>query len=120
MLVLVIIVLITLLTIHLYHKYTNYTKLNITYEKNSNDEPVYIDHMHEFDIKDSNYLEKYYERYVSYKKKHSNYSDDKIITYVNIGLDYEFYTHMEDTDMSDGYLIICNKYHKLKSNYVPD
>ena len=27
---------------------------------------------------------------------------------------------MVETDMSDGYLIICNKYHTLKSNYVPD
>ena len=87
---------------------------------NYNPEPVYIDHMNEFNVVESNYIEKYYERYVDYKKLHSDYSDDTIITYVNIGLDRPFYTNMEDTDLSDGILVICNKYHLLKSNYVPD
>ena len=120
-LILVIIVLITLLTIFIYSTFTNYAKLDRSDKKiNNNDEPVYIDHMDEFNVIESNYIEKYYERYVAYKKKHSDYSDDKIITYVNIGLDHDFYTNMIDTDMSDGYLIICNKYHKLKNNYVPN
>ena len=83
-------------------------------------EPVYKDHYHEFNITYANYIEKYYERYLNYKKEHSEYNDDLIITYVNIGLDNPFYTNMEDTDMNDGILILCNKYHKLKSNYVPD
>ena len=113
-------VIITLITITIYDRLTSYTKLYKTYDDVSNDEPIYIDHMDEFDIKESNYIEKYYDRYIAYKKKHSDYSDDKIITYVNIGLDHDFYTNMENTDMSDGYLIICNKYHTLKSNYVPD
>jgi len=111
---------ITILTVVLYNKFTGYTKLYEVHNDNPNDEPVYIDHMDEFDIKESNYIEKYYERYVAYKKKHTDYSDDKVITYVNIGLDNDFYTNMIDTDMNDGYLIICNKYHKLKDNYVPD
>lgn len=83
-------------------------------------EPVYTDHAHEFDIKEANYLEKYYERYIAYKNSHPEYSDDTVITYVNIGLDNEFYTNMEDVNMDDGILVLCNKYHILKSNYVPD
>ena len=71
-------------------------------------------------IIESNYIENNYQRYQAYKKEHSDYSDDKIITYVNIGLDHEFYTNMEDTDMSLGKLIICNKYHTLKKDYVPN
>ena len=118
--IVIIIALISFLTISIYKSLNGYTNLYREYETIENDEPVYIDHMDEFDINESNYIEKYYERYVEYKKKHSDYSDDKIITYVNIGLDHEFYTNMEETDMSDGYLIICNKYHKLKENYVPD
>ena len=77
-------------------------------------------HADEFSIVDSNYIEKYYDRYIAYKSEHPEYSDDTIITYVNIGLDNEFYTNMEDTNMIDGYLILCNKYHKLEDNYVPD
>ena len=103
-----------------YNKFINYNQLVIETVKNYNEKPVYFDHSDEFNIKSSNYIEDYYERYIAYKKKHSNYSDDKVITYVNIGLDNSFYSNMLDTDMSDGYLIICNKYHKLKSNYVPD
>ena len=119
-LIVIIAILIILLTIYIYKRITSYTKLYRVEDNNDNDEPVYTDHMHEFDIKESNYLEKYYERYLEYKKKHSEYSDDIIITYVNIGLDNDFYTNIIDTDMSDGYLIICNKYHTLKSDYVPD
>ena len=119
-LTLLFIIIITIGTILIYDKVTNYTKLYEVHDDISNEEPIYKDHMNEFDVKESNYIEKYYERYIAYKKIHSDYSDDKIITYVNIGLDNEFYTNMQDTDMGDGYLIICNKYHKLKDNYVPD
>ena len=66
------------------------------------------------------YIEKNYERYIAYKKAHSDYSDDTIITYVNIGLDRPFYTNMQDVNLSDGKLVLCNKYYLLKSNYVPD
>ncbi len=115
-----LIIIIVLSGLFIYSKVINYEKLPPEKPKEDNPEPVYTDHMHEFDITESNYIENNYERYLAYKKLHSEYSDDTVITYVNIGLDREFYTEMEETDMSDGYLIICNKYHKLKSNYVPD
>ena len=88
--------------------------------KNVDIKDVVISHIMEFDVGKANYIETNYERYVAYKKLHSDYSDEMIITYVNIGLDYEFYTNIVDTDMSDSYLVLCNKYHKLKSDYVPE
>ena len=84
------------------------------------EEEMEISKIFEFDVNKSNYIEAYYERYKAYKELHSEYTDDQIITYVNIGLDKEFYTDIVDTDMNDGYLILCNKYHTLKSDYVPD
>ena len=119
-LLIVFIIIIILLGLLVYNKIFNYGKLSQESKKNENDKPIYIDHMSEFNIVESNYIENNYDRYIAYKKLHTNYSDDVIVTYVNIGLDRDFYTDMEDTDMSDGYLIICNKYHKLKDNYVPD
>ena len=104
----------------IYNKCIDYKKISNTETKSENDKPIAIEHQNEFNIEKSNYIEDNYERYLAYKKKHSDYSDDMVITYVNIGLDHDFYTNMEETDMSDGYLIICNKYHKLKDNYVPD
>lgn len=114
--ILLFIVLIMLAGWKVYNKFFNAEESN----QNEVEKPVKVDHMDEFNIVESNYIEKFYERYVSYKELNPDYSDDQIITYVNIGLDNEFYTNMEETDMSDGYLIICNKYHKLKDNYVPD
>ncbi len=119
-LLMIIIILITLLVLFLYNKFYGYKKIENNDKKEENVEPVYLDHAHLFDIKESNYLEKFYERYVAYKELHPEYSDDTIITYVNIGLDHEFYTEMEDVDMTDGILVICNKYHILKKDFVPD
>ena len=45
-----------------------------------------ISKIFEFDVNKSNYIEDYYERYKAYKELHSEYTDDQIITYVNIGL----------------------------------
>ncbi len=69
-------------------------------------------------IMNLNYFhEDYLERYLKYNKDNLSYED--IITYVNIGLDKEYYTgviNIEDpTDIS----VIVNKYHKLSSDYVP-
>ena len=59
------------------------------------------------------------ERYIKYYLN-NNYSYIDVITYVNIGLDYEFYTNtipvVDDSDI----LAIVNKYHYLSSSYVPD
>ena len=88
--------------------------------KNINVDDLEVSHIMEFNLGKANYIETNYSRYKAYKTLHSDYSDEMIITYVNIGLDQEFYTSIIDTDMSDGYLVLCNKYHKLKSDYVPD
>ena len=77
------------------------------------------DHRDEFTIVESNYLERNYKRYVAYGKKHNNYSDDKIITYVNIGLDKDFYSDIKETNEDDGLLMIVNKYFAIKKDYKP-
>lgn len=58
-------------------------------------------------------------RYSRYKVKNPNWAYDKVILYVNIGLDNPFYTNVspiEDTGRVD---ILVNKYHKLPKNFVP-
>ena len=59
-----------------------------------------------------------YSRYESYKEK-NNSSYDKTITYVNIGLDKEFYTGSSEVTDTDNLLIIINKYYYLNKDYVP-
>ena len=59
------------------------------------------------------------ERYFNYYKDNSDMDYTDIITYVNIGLDNEYYTNVVDIDNQDDMKVIVNKYHKLSSDYVP-
>ena len=59
------------------------------------------------------------ERYFNYYKDNSDMDYTDIITYVNIGLDNEYYTKVIDVDKQDDILVLVNKYHKLSSDYVP-
>ena len=77
------------------------------------------DHRDEFKIVDSNYLERYYKRYIAYRKEHSGFSDDTIITHVNIGLDKSDYTDAEKTNENDGILMIVNKHNVIIDDYEP-
>lgn len=59
------------------------------------------------------------ERYFNYYKDNSDMDYTDIITYVNIGLDNEYYTNVVDIDNQDDIKVIVNKYHKLDNDYVP-
>lgn len=59
------------------------------------------------------------ERYVSYAKG-KDLDLQEVITYVNIGLDNEGYVNAKEaTNLKETYILV-NKYHYLKSNFVPD
>jgi len=60
------------------------------------------------------------DRYIKYKEKNKDLSYEKAITYVNIGLDYEFYSYINDADLTKDNLILMNKYLKLDEDYEPD
>ncbi len=57
-------------------------------------------------------------RYINfYNNKECNYTD--AITYVNIGLDNEYYTNVINLDNKDDLTVLVNKYHNLGSDYTP-
>ena len=60
------------------------------------------------------------DRYLLYKKKNEKIDYCDVVTYVNIGLDNEYYTNTEKTDMSYDNLILMNKYLYLDKDYIPD
>ena len=65
------------------------------------------------DYKDSNK-----DKYILYYNNNSiNYCD--CVTYVNIGLDKDFYNDVLEADTSYGNLILVNKYLKLNNTYKP-
>jgi len=57
-------------------------------------------------------------RYLEYARDNLlNYED--VVTYVNIGLDYEYYENVIKIDNPEDILVLVNKYHALSSDYVP-
>lgn len=59
-----------------------------------------------------------YERYNDYKNNNKNLELSKIVTYVNINLDKEFYTDIK-TVIPNDYTTIVNKYNRLDKDYKP-
>lgn len=68
----------------------------------------------------SYYKKENYNRYLNYKSKNKNLSDEDIITYVNIGLDMPYYTNTKETPDLNKIYILSNKYLYMPSTYTPD
>jgi len=58
------------------------------------------------------------ERYIKYHTS-SNLDNETIITYVNIGLDKEYYTSVNKIKKQDDVLVLVNKYNVLDKTYIP-
>ena len=71
-------------------------------------------------VNEKYFIKDYLERYLNYYNNNQDKSINEIITNVNSNLDYEYYTNIQSTDLSKGYLLIVNKYYKLDSSYTPD
>ena len=69
-----------------------------------------------------NYQPEYLERYIKYKKSKPELKYSDVVTYVNIGLDYPFYSSIIAKQVTDpnSNLVLCNKYNSLPSDYVPE
>lgn len=61
----------------------------------------------------------YLDRYLAFKKKNQNLSDEEIVTRVNIGLDQPYYTNTKASPYLNQIYVLSNKYTSL-DNYVPD
>lgn len=56
------------------------------------------------------------DRYETYDNN-TKYEKKDIVTYVEIGLDQEFYTNITEVTNYDDILVLVNKYYKLPNNY---
>lgn len=59
------------------------------------------------------------ERYISYYEK-ENLDIETTITYVNIGLDSEYYSNIINIKDANNINVLVNKYNKLSSTYIPN
>jgi len=64
----------------------------------------------------------YFARYIKYKKANPAVGYFDAVTYVNIGLDYPFYSDDIKKQIKNpgSYYVLCNKYNYLPEDYVPD
>lgn len=69
-------------------------------------------------VKTKYFLKNRLERYINYQDKNNKLDEAEIIKRVNSNIDYNFYTNIETSDVSFGYLLICNKHYKLSSTYT--
>ena len=58
-------------------------------------------------------------RYVGYKNMNPDFDYEKVIVYVNIGLDLPFYTNINTITETNRIDVLVNKYNKLPDNFVP-
>ncbi len=59
------------------------------------------------------------DRYNAYKEK-ENLDINTAVTYVNIGLDLEYYSQIQTIEDPSSYTVLLNKYRALPEDYVPD
>lgn len=65
------------------------------------------------------YKDEYEDAYKEYREKNKDLSIEKVITNVNIGLNYDYYTHTKATKDLNTNTILVNKYNYLTEDYVP-
>lgn len=66
------------------------------------------------------YKDEYEEAYKEYREKNKDLSIEKVITNVNIGLNYDYYTHTKATKDLNTNTILVNKYNYLTEDYIPE
>ena len=66
------------------------------------------------------YKDENLKRYQNYKKQNKNFSNNEIVTYVNIGLDNPYYTNIKPSPRQYTKEILVNKYNYISSTYIPN
>lgn len=93
-------------------------KPNTNNNKSEKDEKLLL--LSNIDKKIDYFNYSYLDRYIAYKEKNSNLSDEDIITRVNIGLDQPFYQNTKQSNNLNNIAILVNKYIYLPENYTPN
>lgn len=65
------------------------------------------------------YVEDNAQAYASYSSQNPQYEASQVITYVNIGLNRDFYTDVKVIENPDDLLVLVNKYNALPDDYEP-
>ena len=78
-----------------------------------------LEELDNIDKKISFFKDDYIDRYIAYKNSHPDLSIEKVIVYVNIGLDQDFYSSISPSPNQDTHTVLTNKFYSLAEDYVP-
>lgn len=67
----------------------------------------------------SYYISTKLDAYKAFSLLHPDFTLEKIVTYVNIGLDNPFYSNTKVIQNPEDVLVLCNKYNELPDGYEP-
>jgi len=59
------------------------------------------------------------DRYIEYKEKNNDLNNEKIVLYVNIGIDKDFYSNIYTSPNQNTNTILVNKYYAIDSTFEP-
>ena len=69
-------------------------------------------------VNDKYFIQTNFQKYLDFSKSNRDYNMRKVVEYVNIGRYNEFYENTSPTDIKKEELMLVNKYHYLKEDYI--
>ena len=70
-------------------------------------------------LQDEYFIKDNLDRYTSYHQENEGTTARNVVAIVNTNTDYAYYDHDIDTDVSQDYLMLVNKYYHLDNDYAP-
>ena len=70
-------------------------------------------------VNDKYFIQTNFQKYLDFSKSNRDYNMRKVVEYVNIGRYNDFYENTSPTDIKKEELMLVNKYHYLKEDYIP-
>lgn len=70
-------------------------------------------------VQDKYFIKTNFDEYLTFSKENRNYDPRQVVEFVNVGRNKEFYTNTTPTNIDKAELMLVNKYHYLKEDYVP-
>lgn len=104
---------------HLKEKKFTEEKKKLEKPKEKTEDEKKLDILNNIDKKISFFKKDNLDRYINYKEKNPNLTDEDIIVKVNIGLDNPFYTNTKESPDKHKITVLANKYNFLGSDYIP-
>ena len=96
-------------------KILKFNQDTITYFLNNEKNTKIIDLLNE-----EYYLDKNFDKYISYMNEFSDLSTKEVVRNINIHLDKDFYEETYEADITLDTSILVNKYYYLKKDFAPD